>query len=149
MLQQLGRRDPQIGQIVQRPAQNVNAIIAKSGHQTVQPGRLALREVVRNAGVSEFAVHLFAGHTDNVMDFVQLVQLVFAGKQWVEREYFVEDATDGPDVDFGIVVASGEQRFGSPIPTCRDVGGVWRGFGVASGRSEVGQLNNLGLAKRR
>lgn len=145
MLQQLQRRYPHVRHILQRSPQNIDAVIAQTRHQTVQSGCLALRKVVRHAGVPEFAIHLLAGHTDDVVNLVQLVELVFAGKQRIQRENLVEDTTNGPDVDFRVVVAGGEQRFRRPIPTCRDVGGVRRRFGGSSGRSEVGQLDDFCL----
>lgn len=121
VLEQLQRRYPQVGQILKRPPQNVDAVVAQTRHQTVQSGRFALRKVIRNAGVPEFAKRLFAGHANDVVDFVQLIELVFARKQWVECEDLVEDAANGPDVDFRIVVSSGEQRLWRSIPSGRDV----------------------------
>lgn len=75
----------------------------------MQSRGLALRKIIRHAGVPKLAVHLFAGHSDNVVDFVQLIELVFTRKQRVQCEYLVENAANGPDVDFGVVIASREQ----------------------------------------
>lgn len=145
MIHEARRRNAYVGQVLQSGAQHFDAVLTEAGHQTVQARRLTFGELIRNAGVREFGERLTARHADHRMDFVELIELVVAGKQWVQREQLEEHTADRPDVDLGPVKAGRDQRLGRPIPTRRYVRRVGRLFRCAGRRSQVGQLDNLGL----
>ena len=64
---------------------------------------------------------LLWGCTEDVVYFVNLIQLIITGKQREEREHLEEDATDTPDIHFVPVVAICHKAFWCTIPPRRNV----------------------------
>ena len=59
--------------------------------------------------------------SENVMNFVHLVEFVVAGEEWEQSENFEVDAADTPVVHLVIVVAVSEEALGRSVPSGRDV----------------------------
>ena len=55
--------------------------------------------------------------TEDVVYFVDLVQLIITGKEREEREDLEEDATDTPDIHFVPVVAICHETFWRTVPS--------------------------------
>lgn len=64
---------------------------------------------------------LLFGRTYNIMNFVDLIELVVARKQWVQREHLEEHSTSAPQVHLVSVVTVGQQAFGGSVPPSADV----------------------------
>ena len=60
---------------------------------------------------------LLRGCAEDVVYFVDLVQLIITGKQREERQYLEEDATDTPDIHFVPVVAICHKAFWCTVPS--------------------------------
>lgn len=69
----------------------------------------------------ELVEKLLRGRAQDVVYFVDLVELVLTGKEWEKREHFEKDATDAPDVHLVTIVAVGHQTFRCSIPSGRNV----------------------------
>ena len=54
---------------------------------------------------------------EDSVDFMNLVELVVAGKEGEESEHFEDNAPHSPEVHLVAVVAIGEQTLGSAVPT--------------------------------
>ena len=85
--------------------------------------------------------HLLVRSSEDVMNFVSLVELVVAREQRVQGYDFEHHTPHSPNVHFPVVVAVGEETFRCSIPPCRNVFGV-RVLRVNSFTTpEISQLN--------
>lgn len=80
-------------------------------------------EVELHVGGEAFEVveNLSRRGSQNVVNFVHLVKLVVARKEWEETEDFEEHAADSPNVHLVVVVAVRQQTLGRPVPPRRYV----------------------------
>ena len=85
---------------------------------------------------------MFVWGTQDVMDLVNLIQLIFAWEQWEERQNLKKDTANTPDVHFIIVVAFGQETFGWTVPSGRNVFCMPLAFHAFAG-SEIDELNFL------
>lgn len=74
---------------------------------------------------------------------MDLIQLIFSGKQRFFGYELKEDTTEAPNVHFFVVVPVSHEAFGGAVPSSGDVVGVW-GRGVFSfAGAEVGQFDEV------
>ena len=69
----------------------------------------------------EFLEERIFGRPDDVVDLVNLVQLVVAREERVERNDLEEHAADAPQVHLVAIVAVGQQALGRAVPPRADV----------------------------
>lgn len=98
MLQQLLRRDSRVRMIHQSLLENVDSVIAQHWQHFVEGDRFLLRKIVVNVAMLETLQYLSRRRSDNIVDFVQLIELIVAGKERIQREELVEAASESPDV---------------------------------------------------
>ena len=55
------------------------------------------------------------------MNFVDLIELVVAWEQWVQGEYFEEDAANAPNIHFVAIVTICHEALWGTIPARRNV----------------------------
>ena len=117
--------------------------------QVPDAGSPAVWEVEFNVSVLvplEPPQNVFLRGPQDVVDFVDLVQLIFAWEERKQTQDLEKDASDAPDVHFVVVVAFREQAFGRSVPSGGDVLGVTLSL-HALARAEINQLNFLILQK--
>ena len=66
----------------------------------------------------------FMGCSENVVYFMNLIELVLAWEQWEETQDFEENAAHSPDVHFVVVVALGEETLRGSVPSGGDILGM-------------------------
>ena len=59
--------------------------------------------------------------SQNVVNFVDLVEFIVPWEERKQRQYFEEYAAHAPDVHLVAIMAISHQTFGSSIPACRYV----------------------------
>ena len=79
--------------------------------------------------------------TEDVVYFVNLIQLIITGKQREEREHLKEDATDTPDIHFVPVMAISHEAFWCTVPSRRDVLRQGRLAVQASAAAEISEFD--------
>jgi len=79
------------------------------------------------------------------MNFVDLVEFVFAWKEGEETEYFEHDAPHAPNVHFVAVVAVSQEALGSSVPPRRNVLSQRWLVVDASATPQVRQFNELSV----
>lgn len=76
-----------------------------------------------------------------LVNAIDLIQLIGTGKQGVERNDLEEDASGGPHIHFGTIVAIGQETLRSAVPTGCYVFGVGLLIVYASTGTKVCQLD--------
>ena len=64
------------------------------------------------------------GGSENVVYFMNLVELVLAWEQWEQTEDLEEYASHAPNVHFVVVVAFCEEALGGSVPSGGDIFGM-------------------------
>ena len=91
----------------------------------------------------EFVKQLLGRRAQDVMNFVDLVELVFARKQRKQRQHFEEHTPSAPDVHFVSVVPVGHQALGGAVPARADVFGQGWFVVEAAAASQVCELHRF------
>ena len=81
-----------------------------------------MRKIKLNMGVLvslESGKYMFLRGTKHIMDFVDLVKLIFTWEQWEQRKNFKEDATHAPDIHLIVIITLCEKALRRPVPSCR------------------------------
>jgi len=91
--------------------------------QLLNAHEFALREVQLHVGrhLLELVNELLGRRAQDVVDLVNLVELIFTGKEWVERQDFKKYAPHAPNVHFVTVVAIRHQALRRAVPPGRNV----------------------------
>lgn len=77
------------------------------------------------------------------MDLRDLIELIIAWKEWIERDDFKKDATHSPQVHLVAVVAVCQQALRRSVPSRTDVLSVRLLAINASTTAKVGQLHAI------
>lgn len=101
--------------------------------------------------LSKVIQDFFGRRTQNMMDPVDLIELVFSWKQRIFRDQFEQNAAKSPHVHLLIVITIGHQTLWCPVPPGRDVIGIglwtliaWQIINeVTSAGAKIGQLGNI------
>ncbi len=64
---------------------------------------------------------LSAGRAKHFVDFVNLINLIFAFEEREFEAHFEKHASKAPHIHFGVIVAIGHEALGGPIPAGGDV----------------------------
>ena len=111
--------------------------------QLLNAHEFALREVQLHVGrhLLELVNELLRRRAQDVVYLVDLVELIFTGKEWVERQDFKKYAPHAPNVHFVTVVAIRHQALRRAVPPRTDVLCIGLLAVDATTASEVSQLH--------
>lgn len=89
--------------------------------------------------------NLLIWRANYIVDLVDLVELVVTGKQGAERQDFVHDTADAPNIHLVAVVAVCEKALWSPVPTRRDIFSQRLILVKPSATSQIRKLDRLSI----
>jgi len=110
----------------QQLVKKVNELFRSIGKQLLEADALLLRKVklilthMRGPTFEQIYQGLF-GSAQNLVDFVDLVELALAIEQRIFGDHLEQHTPVAPDVHFEIVVAIGHQALGCSVPSGGDV----------------------------
>lgn len=96
---------------------------------------------------SEKVEDILAWRSDNVVDSVDLIKLIVAGKQRAQGQYLVHNASDTPNIHFVSVVSISKKTFRSAVPSCRNVLSEWHFLIETPATSQICQFHSLSIEK--